>query len=44
VQEKERIIPNNGEIEYIYSETEKRGIKQQAFMNAIESLIEMAFD
>ena len=35
-----RVILNNGEIEYCYSEAEKRGITRSRFMRAIDALVE----
>ncbi len=35
-----RVILNNGEIEYCYSEAEKRGITRPRFMRSIDSLVE----
>ncbi len=39
----EKIILNNGKIEYCYSEAEKRGISRQRFAKAIDDLIEKGF-
>lgn len=36
-------IINNGEIEYTYSEAEKRGISRASFMRGIDELIEKGF-
>jgi len=33
------LIINNGEIEYTYSEAEKRGIPRPSFMRAIDTLV-----
>jgi len=35
----ERVILNNGEIEYTYIEAEKRGIPRSTFMNCIDELV-----
>ena len=35
-----RVIINNGELEYTYSEAEKKGIIRSSFMSAIDSLVE----
>jgi len=40
---KERFILNNGEIEYCYSEAEKKGIGRASFMRALDVLIERGF-
>ena len=37
------VIINNGEIEYTYSEAEKRGISRAGFMRAISELVEKGF-
>ena len=37
------VIINNGEIEYTYSEAEKRGITRPRFMRAIDELVEKGF-
>lgn len=39
-RKKEWIITNNGEIEYCYSEAEKKGIARPKFVKAIDQLIE----
>ena len=39
----ERIILNNGEIEYCYSEAEKKGIQRSTFMNCLDAIIENGF-
>lgn len=39
----ERIILNNGEIEYCYSEAEKRGIPRSNFMRALDTLLKKGF-
>ena len=39
----ERVILNNGEIEYTYSEAEKKGIPRSTFMNCLDELIEKGF-
>ncbi len=39
-RKKERIILNNGELEYCYSEAEKNGITRPRFMKAIDALVE----
>lgn len=39
-RKKERVILNNGEIEYAYSEAEKRGLPRKRFMRAIDALVE----
>ena len=38
-RKKEFVILNNGEIEYSYSEAEKKGIQRSTFMRAIDTLI-----
>jgi len=40
---KQRVIINNGELEYTYSEAEKKGIKRPAFMRAVDQLVERGF-
>jgi len=40
---KELVILNNGELEYCYSEAEKRGIPRTAFMRALDELIAKGF-
>ena len=40
---KERVILNNGQIEYCYSEAEKRGIPRTTFMRALTELINRGF-
>jgi len=42
-RKKERVILNNGEIEYCYSEAEKRGIPRASFMRSLDTLIESGF-
>jgi len=42
-RKKVRDILNNGEIEYCYSEAEKRGIPRSSFMRAIDALIKYGF-
>ncbi|MBW2709179.1 MAG: hypothetical protein JRD04_07860 [Deltaproteobacteria bacterium] len=37
------MILNNGELEYTYSEAEKRGLPRATFMRAIDTLIEHGF-
>lgn len=39
-RKKERVILNNGEIEYCYSEAEKKGITRPRFMRSIDTLVE----
>ena len=39
-RKRERVILNNGELEYCYSEAEKRGITRPRFMRAIDALVE----
>lgn len=39
----ERVILNNGEIEYCYSEAEKKGIPRSTFMRALDELIAKGF-
>jgi len=39
-RKKERVILNNGELEYCYSEAEKKGITRPRFMRAIDALVE----
>ena len=39
----ERIILNNGKIEYCYSEAEKKGIPRPTFMRALDELIGKGF-
>ena len=36
-------VKNNGEIEYTYSEAEKKGISRSSFMRAIDKLVENGF-
>ncbi len=36
---KKRVILNNGEIEYCYSEAEKKGLTRSTFMRAIDELV-----
>jgi len=40
---KKRVILNNGEIEYCYSEAEDKGIPRSTFMKAIDRLVEKGF-
>lgn len=42
-RKKEKVILNNGEIEYCYSEAEKKGIPRSTFMNCLNFLIERGF-
>lgn len=42
-RKKERVILNNGQIQYSYSEAEKKGILSGSFMRAIDTLIEHGF-
>jgi len=42
-RQKVREILNNGEIEYCYSEAEKRGIPRTSFMRAIDTLVKHGF-
>ena len=42
-RKKERVILNNGELEYCYSEAEKRGISRPRFMRAIDALVKRGF-
>ena len=42
-RKKERVILNNGEIEYCYSEAEKRGTPGASFMRAIDTLVKCGF-
>ena len=42
-QEKEKVILNNGELEYSYSEAEARGIPRSTFRNALDELIRKGF-
>jgi DNA-binding PadR family transcriptional regulator len=37
------VIANNGDIEYTYTEAEKRGISRASFMRAIDELVEKGF-
>ena len=37
------IVTNNGEMEYTYSEAEKKGIPRSSFMRAIDTLVESGF-
>jgi len=39
----ERVILNNGEIEYCYSEAEKRGTPRSNFMRALDELLKKGF-
>jgi hypothetical protein len=39
-RKKERIILNNGELEYCYSEAEKKGVSRPRFRDAIDALTE----
>jgi len=39
----EREILNNGELEYCYSEAEKKGIPKSTFMNSLDALIGRGF-
>lgn len=42
-RKRERVILNNGEIEYCYSDAEKRGIPRASFMRALDVLIGKGF-
>jgi len=42
-RQKERVILNNGALEYSYSEAEKKGITRSRFMRAIDALVERGF-
>ena len=42
-RKKETIILNNGELEYCYSEAEKKGMTRPRFMRALDQLIERGF-
>lgn len=42
-RKKEREILNNGELEYCYSEAEKRGIPRATFMRGIDELVHKGF-
>ncbi len=39
-RKRERVILNNGELEYCYSEAEKKGITKARFMRSIDALVE----
>ncbi len=39
----ERVILNNGELEYCYSDAEKRGIPRASFMRALDTLVGCGF-
>ncbi|HDL07491.1 MAG TPA: hypothetical protein ENG35_01985 [Desulfobacteraceae bacterium] len=39
----ERVIINNGQLEYTYSEAEKAGIPRSTFMRAIDQLVSKGF-
>jgi len=39
----ERIITNNGELEYTYSAAEKKGIPRSTFMNCLDQLVTKGF-
>jgi hypothetical protein len=42
-RKKERVILNNGELEYCYSEAEKNGIPRSSFMRGIDDLVRYGF-
>lgn len=42
-RKRERVILNNGELTYCYSEAEKRGISRATFMRRIDELVEHGF-
>lgn len=42
-RKKEFVILNNGEIEYCYSEAEKKGIPRRTFMRALDDLLGRGF-
>jgi hypothetical protein len=42
-RKRERDILNNGELEYTYSEAEKRGLPRATFMRAIDNLVNHGF-
>lgn len=42
-RKKERVILNNGQIQYSYSEAEEKGILSGSFMRAIDNLVKYGF-
>jgi len=42
-RKRERDILNNGELEYTYSEAEKRGLPRKRFMRSLDALVENGF-
>lgn len=42
-RQSERIITNNGKLEYTYIEAEKKGIPRASFMRALNELVEKGF-